>query len=52
MFRGKVVNITVKNDTGVQKGVQKVTVNGKAIDGNLIPADIMKKENKVIVEMG
>jgi len=51
-FRGKNFNIEVKNDTGVQKGVKKLTLNGKPIEGNLIPTDKMKKDNVILVEMG
>ncbi len=51
-FRGKTLNIEVKNPSGVQKGVRKVLVNGKALSTNLIPLDTMTDSNKVIVEMG
>ena len=36
-FRGATYEITVKNRNGKQKGVSAIYVNGKAIDGNLIP---------------
>jgi cellobiose phosphorylase len=51
IFRQKNFNITIKNLNGSQKGVKKIVVNGKAIDGNLIPLDIMKDNNDVVVEM-
>jgi len=51
-FRGKNFHITVKNSAGAQKGVAKITINGSTIEGNLVTDDMMKKENKVIVEMG
>ncbi|MDD5327020.1 MAG: N,N'-diacetylchitobiose phosphorylase [Phycisphaerae bacterium] len=51
-FRNKTLNITVINPKGVQKGVKKITLNGKAIKGDLIPASRMKEENDVVVEMG
>jgi len=51
-FRNKKLNIEVRNDSGVQKGVKKVTVNGKEIKGSFIPFKDMKEENTVLVEMG
>jgi N,N'-diacetylchitobiose phosphorylase len=51
-FRGKKLNITIQNNEGVQKGVKKITLNGKEIEGNFIPLNEMKKENTVLVEMG
>jgi cellobiose phosphorylase len=50
-FRGKNFDISVKNENNHQKGVKEVSVNGKKIQGNLIPADIMKESNKVTVIM-
>ena len=58
-FRNKNFNITIKNETGVQKGVKKITINNKKIvgihpfgNGNLIPLDKMKENNEVVVVMG
>ena len=51
-FRNKTLNIKVVNSKGVQKGVKKITLNGEAIEGNLIPVSKMKKENEVLVKMG
>ena len=51
-FRGKDINILVNNESGVQKGVKKININGKDIDGNLIHFNIMKDKNEVIVTMG
>jgi len=51
-FRKKILNIKVQNDSGVQKGVKKIIINGKEIKGNFIPLNKMKKNNKVIVLMG
>ena len=36
-FRGALFEIEVRNVGGVSKGVKKVTVNGKALDSNMIP---------------
>ncbi len=51
-FRNKRLNIKVRNDSGVQKGVKKVIINGKEIKDNFIPFANMKNENTVLVEMG
>lgn len=48
-FRGAEYNITVKNPDGVQKGVRKITVDGKTVDGNIVPCSPGK--HTVIVEM-
>jgi cellobiose phosphorylase len=37
-FRGATYEITVKNPDHVCKGVKSMTVDGKAVDGNVIPA--------------
>lgn len=52
LFRKKILNIEVQNYAGVQKGVNKIIINGKEIEGNFIPLDKMKKTNDVIVVMG
>ena len=36
-FRGATYDITVKNQNHVCKGVKSMTVDGKAVDGNVIP---------------
>ena len=51
-FRQKNLRITIRNNTRVQKGVTSVEVNGKKIEGNLIPCALMKEENEVLVLMG
>lgn len=51
-FRKKNFNIVIKNESGVQKGVRRIIVNGKEIDGNLISLDLMKENNEVLVLMG
>jgi cellobiose phosphorylase len=51
-FRKKSLRITIKNDSGVQKGVRSIEINGEKIEGNVIPVEKMKEENSVVVEMG
>jgi N,N'-diacetylchitobiose phosphorylase len=50
-FRGKVLDIQIDNAAGVQKGVSHVILNGERIEGNLITADRMQDENKVVAVM-
>ncbi|MEJ2506583.1 MAG: hypothetical protein P8Y81_10030 [Ignavibacteriaceae bacterium] len=50
-FRNKNFYITIKNPNGIQKGVKKITINNKKVVGNLIPLDMMKEKNKVLVVM-
>lgn len=51
-FRAKTLRITVRNNSGVEKGVQSVAINGETIQGNLIPFRMMEEENTVVVTMG
>lgn len=50
-FRGKKLNISVKNESHSQKGVKKVFVNGVEMKDNFIPAAVLKDTNEVIVIM-
>jgi len=36
-YRGATYNITVKNPDHVCKGIKSVTVDGKAVEGNVLP---------------
>ena len=49
VFRGKTVEIEVKNPDGVCKGVKSMTLNGQAVNGSLLPVDRLKKTNKAEV---
>ena len=50
-FRGKDLNIKFENPNGKQKGVDSIVVNGKSIEGNTIPVDLLGDTNEVIVFM-
>ena len=50
-FRGDTYNITVKNTSKVCKGVRAMTVDGVAVDGNVIPVANDGKTHEVVVEM-
>lgn len=51
-FRGVSVEIEVLNPAGVNRGVASLTVNGKEVEGNLIPAGLIKKGVKVVAVLG
>lgn len=51
-FRGKHLNITVKNPMHVQSGVKSMTVNGKTANGNKICAADMADVNEIEVVLG
>jgi cellobiose phosphorylase len=51
-FRGKLLDIQVRNPDGVQKGVKSILLNGREIQGCFIPFSKMKKTNAVEVVMG
>ncbi len=50
VFRGAEYSIKVVN-SGAQKGVKKLTVNGKVIEGNIVPMMPAGSKNEVLVEM-
>lgn len=51
-FRGVRYDITVNNPQGVCKGVASLTVDGVAVEGNLIPAQTGKRRVAVEVVLG
>lgn len=51
VFRGKKLNIKVNNPNHSQKGIKQVVVNGVKLDDILIPVDIMKDQNDVVIDM-
>jgi cellobiose phosphorylase len=51
-FRGKKLHIVVENPKGVEKGVVRVELNGKALQSHLVPAAALAEENEVKVLMG
>ena len=42
-------SITVNNPEGNQKGIKSIMIDGKIINGNIVPAELGKHE--VVVEM-
>ena len=47
-FRGKILEIRIENPDGVQKGVRRVELNGRAIDGTLLPIGRLEERNAVV----
>jgi cellobiose phosphorylase len=52
VWRGITYNITVKNPDGVNKGVKKMTADGKEVKGNKAPIFKDKKEHNIEVILG
>ena len=51
-FREGIYHIDVKNPSGVEKGVVSMVVDGKPVDGHIIPYEKGKTEYHVTVTMG
>ena len=51
-YRNAVYYITVKNPNHVEKGVQKLTVNGESVEGTCVKAIDNVKEYHIEVVMG
>ena len=51
-FRGSVYNIAIENRSGDEKGEVRVYVDGKALGGQVIPADSAPAAHEVLVTVG
>jgi hypothetical protein len=51
VFRGKKLFIKVNNPNGRESGCNKLTVNGKPVEGDYIPVSILKPSNEIILDM-
>ncbi len=51
-FRGRTIQIEVRNPAAVCRGVQSLALNGEAMAGNLVPADCLLDTNSVVVILG
>lgn len=49
LFRGKKLNIDIRNPQHRQNGVKSMTVNGKEIEGNFLPADHLSDVNEIVI---
>ncbi|MCR4846444.1 MAG: N,N'-diacetylchitobiose phosphorylase [Eubacterium sp.] len=50
-FRGKHLSIKVLNPNGAESGFKSLSVNGKELSDNYIPADMLEDENEVVLQM-
>lgn len=50
-FRGKRLHIQVKNPGHVETGCKKMLVNGKEIEGNYIPEEMMEEQTEIVLIM-
>jgi cellobiose phosphorylase len=50
-FRGKMLHIKVKNESGGESGYKEFYVNGEKLDDNYIPESLMKDENEIVLLM-
>lgn len=46
-FRGKIIDITIKNPHKKEKGIARLQVNGTFMEGNCIPVEMLKENNAV-----
>jgi len=51
VFRGKTLNIKVKNPNGCEHGVKSIIVNGEETESNFISDTVLKTENDIVVHM-
>lgn len=51
-YRGKTYRISVKNPNHICKGVKKLLVNGKQVNGNVLPLDLEGTDFAVEVTLG
>ena len=51
-FRGKHLSIRVENPSHVQSGVKSLTLNGKELSGDFVPAAELKDQNEITVVLG
>ncbi len=51
-FRGKTVRIEVQNPKGLNRGIASLTINGKALAGDLVPSAELTDGAKVVAILG
>lgn len=51
-FRGKHLSITIQNPNHVQSGVSLLTLNGKKLEGDYVPANALSDNNTIEVVLG
>jgi cellobiose phosphorylase len=51
-YRGAIYHITIKNPSGICKGVGSLTVNGEPVQGNVVPVQAADSVNDIDVVLG
>ena len=51
VFRGKTLEIIVKNPDGKESGYASLTVNGTAMPDNYVPAELLADTNEIVLVM-
>ena len=46
-FRKAHLHIVIDNPNGRESGYEKLTLNGRELDSNYIPANLLEKENNI-----
>jgi cellobiose phosphorylase len=47
VFRGRTLDISVENPSGLSSGVKRMTLNGKAIEGDIVPQSELGEANQI-----
>jgi cellobiose phosphorylase len=50
-FRGRVLDITVDNPSGLSRGVKRMQLNGRVVEGDILPESELAAVNRVRVEL-
>jgi cellobiose phosphorylase len=50
-FRGKNLNIQIENPNKLEHGVKNININGKVIEGNEIPFNVLTAENDIKITL-
>jgi cellobiose phosphorylase len=50
-FRGRVLDITVDNPSGLSRGVKRMELNGRVVEGDILPESELAAVNRVRVEL-
>ena len=51
-FRGRTLGIEVRNPSGTGRGVKSLTVDGKPVDGSLVPVELIRDGSKIVAVLG
>ena len=50
-FRGKHLHILVENPHGHESGFEKILLNGRELNDNYIPADLLEEQNEILLTL-